>query len=291
MLVLPSSLFQKKGTMSVQAMSWAIKQKIATDAPARHVLLILANYAGADGEDAFPSVDRISGDTGLSERTVRSKLALLSELGLIEPGNQAIAAAKGYRPDRRPVVYNMRFDRWKIEHALPRKDGVHMAHPERNGVQLMHERGAALSVTGCDSCTQTIKEPSRNRNTPLIPQGGKVEDIQSRAFEAFWQAYPSYRRSGGKEKVRRSFEKAVKADGLERVISGLRACVEIWPSDKNDPNCRLVPMISTWINGRRYNDDRDAIATNFKSTPRGSASTQANANLNALFDEIDGIQS
>lgn len=93
--------------MSVQAMSWALEQQRITEAPARHVLLCLANYAHADGSAAFPSQAKLAADTGLNERTVRSRLAQLELLGLIRRGNQAIAAAHIAREDRRPVVYDL----------------------------------------------------------------------------------------------------------------------------------------------------------------------------------------
>ncbi|WP_259647760.1 helix-turn-helix domain-containing protein, partial [Pseudomonas amygdali] len=90
-------------------MSWALQIPRATlsDSSARHVLLCLANYAGTDGRGAFPSATTLSEDTGLSERTVRSKLELLRASELIVPGNQALAAVYIERHDRRPVVYDL----------------------------------------------------------------------------------------------------------------------------------------------------------------------------------------
>ncbi|MCP5916342.1 helix-turn-helix domain-containing protein, partial [Klebsiella pneumoniae] len=74
--------------MSVQAMSWALSLPIQSlkDSSARHVLLCLANYAGSNGAGAFPSAKTLTDDTGLSERTVRIKLDLLEECGLIVRG-------------------------------------------------------------------------------------------------------------------------------------------------------------------------------------------------------------
>lgn len=121
-------------------MTWALEQQRVTDAPARHVLLCLANYAGPDGCGAFPSTATLARDTGLSERTVRAKLDALQAMGLIRPGNAAIVAAYIDRADRRPSCYDLLI-------------GVQQMHPaggtgcssRTNGVQLTTPRGAGAA--------------------------------------------------------------------------------------------------------------------------------------------------
>lgn len=125
--------------MSIQAMSWALAQRIVTSASGRHVLLCLANYAGEDGRNAFPSVARLCDDTGLSERAVRNNLRDLEELGVIKPGNQAIAAAFISRADRRPTVYDIDLSRGAEDAPRSRTGGTSF----QNGGHLVPERGAA----------------------------------------------------------------------------------------------------------------------------------------------------
>lgn len=129
--------------MSVQAMSWAMQMPKSTlgDASARHVLLCLANYAGQDGRGAFPSAEQLAEDTGLSERTVRYKLDLLEEMGLITRGNQAIAAAYIGRKDRITNVYDLQLKRGAV--AAP-GEGTGCSS-QQNGVQTTTERGAAVA--------------------------------------------------------------------------------------------------------------------------------------------------
>lgn len=168
--------------MSVQAMSWAIAQRIVTDPPARHVLLCLANYAGADGAAAFPSVARLVEDTGLSERTVRAKLDLLLEQGAIRPGNRAIVAAYIERADRRPMCFDLCMERG----AAPAPCAERGAAGASNGVQLVPERGAGAAPK------PSVNHPSEP-NTPLPP------NPEDEAFERAWAAYP--RRAGGNSKA------------------------------------------------------------------------------------------
>ena len=150
--------------MSVQAITWALEQQIVRDPTARHVLVCLANYAGKQGEAAFPSAASLAADTGLSERTVRSKLDSLEAAGAIVRGNQAIAAAYIARADRRPVCYDLCMSRPAI--AAPRGDergandaprsGETGCNSRSNGVQMAQERGAGAAPD--PSC-----KPSMNR--------------------------------------------------------------------------------------------------------------------------------
>jgi DNA-binding transcriptional ArsR family regulator len=124
-------------------MSWAMQMPKSTlgDASARHVLLCLANYAGQDGRGAFPSAEQLAEDTGLSERTVRYKLDLLEEMGLITRGNQAIAAAYIGRKDRITNVYDLQLKRGAA--AAP-GEGTGCSS-QQNGVQTTTARGAAVA--------------------------------------------------------------------------------------------------------------------------------------------------
>jgi len=125
-------------------MSWALSLPLQTlkDSSARHVLLCLANYAGSNGAGAFPSAKTLTDDTGLSERTVRIKLDLLEECGLIVRGNQALAAVYIDRHDRRPVVYDLMIKRGAV--VAPREN-VTGCSLGQNGVQPTTERGAATA--------------------------------------------------------------------------------------------------------------------------------------------------
>lgn len=146
--------------MSVQTMTWALKQQHITDATARYVLLCLANYAGPDGRGAFPSAGTLANDTGLSERTIRAKLDLLEQQGMIVRGNQAIAAAYIDRADRRPVCYDIVIQRGEAD--APRRERG--ANDAPNGVQLMQERGAGAAPN------PSINHQEENRS-PVVPAG------------------------------------------------------------------------------------------------------------------------
>ena len=66
--------------MSVQVSSWVWQHSKAKGA-ARLVLLALADHAGADGGDAYPSISRLCERCGLSERGVQDALRRLVASG------------------------------------------------------------------------------------------------------------------------------------------------------------------------------------------------------------------
>lgn len=147
--------------MSVEAMSWALRQQAITDPAARSVLFGLANHANHEGRHAFPSVNLLCRYTGLAPRTVKTKLKLLVELKLILKGNQRVAAAIIERADRRPTVYDLDLTKGLEPTPDPIGDeergaadaprdisppddprGAADAPRELNGVQMTTERGA-----------------------------------------------------------------------------------------------------------------------------------------------------
>lgn len=105
--------------MSIQAVSWALEDAVGldpvtggeVDVPAQcvAVLVALANRAGEDGRDAYPSVHRLAHAARKSERSVQRDLETLEELRIIRKGDQR--AVFRFRPDRRPTVWDLAMER------------------------------------------------------------------------------------------------------------------------------------------------------------------------------------
>lgn len=98
--------------MSIEAINWALTAapipRDRRDASSLAAVLIgLANHAGPDGTNAFPSVATLTQYTRLSERSVQNALRTLEELGLIRPGDPNIVAAHVRRADRRPRGWDL----------------------------------------------------------------------------------------------------------------------------------------------------------------------------------------
>lgn len=100
--------------MSWQASAWAMEKgkDYELDAVTRYVLLILANYADKEGNDIYPSLGTLEGDTGLSERTIRRHIKTLIDVGLLDYGDQDVVRNHPkIRADQRPKVYRFVFER------------------------------------------------------------------------------------------------------------------------------------------------------------------------------------
>lgn len=157
--------------MSVEAFSWALNSAPCHTSSQKLVLLALANHARPDGSSAFPSVATIKRYTLLSERTIRTMLDELEELGIIYPCDKKIVAAYIARHDRRPQGWNL---------ALGMVSEVQELHPEaergatddtngvqllQNGVQSTTERGAVVApkpyITVNEPYKENMSEASR----------------------------------------------------------------------------------------------------------------------------------
>ncbi len=69
--------------MSVQALTWVLEHSRAEHS-ARLVAIALANHAGTDGADAYPSIPTIAREARIGESTVRAAIEQLKDLGEIE---------------------------------------------------------------------------------------------------------------------------------------------------------------------------------------------------------------
>jgi hypothetical protein len=100
--------------VSVEAISWALNlapvpcDRGGKPNPAcKAVLIGLANHAGPDGKEAFPSEKTLVRYTCLAKRTVQTALDRLEAEGIIWPCDPAIVAAKIKRADRRPQGWDL----------------------------------------------------------------------------------------------------------------------------------------------------------------------------------------
>lgn len=126
--------------MSVQAMAWAIRQRKTTLPSARHLLLILGNYADVNGRSIFPSLEQLVEDTNYNRRTVQRLLRQLEQDGTAARDDQAIVAIHIKRPDRRPIGYRLLIDTQDIH-----RGGITPPRQRVTGRQYVPD-GAALTT-------------------------------------------------------------------------------------------------------------------------------------------------
>jgi Helix-turn-helix domain len=127
----------------------------------------MANYAGEDGLNCFPSIATLARNSRLSGRSVQRHITKLLETGLIRKGNQNIAAALIGRADRRPVVYDL---------MIPR--GVTQSPRSTDGVTPKTSRGDRRAERG-DTAVST-DPPSRSSIKPKSAKSDFREEYKQR---------------------------------------------------------------------------------------------------------------
>lgn len=202
--------------MSWQATSWAMcEASTHGDAQAKLVLICLANFARPDGTGAYPTVRSIVAMTEIPERSVRRKLALLKDMGLIRPGDQRLVA--GYSADKRPIVYDLvmkgaresgmseqqeqaRVTEANLEHSETVADmetGCHTDTPRgakpagrnTNGMPYRHPAGCHTDTSrGATVAPKPLNKNLNNNHPPIAPQGAKRKTIPDD-----WQPDPKTR--------------------------------------------------------------------------------------------------
>lgn len=258
-------------------MSWALEQRDIVDATARYVLLVLANYADKNGRGAFPSSSSISEDTGLSIRTVKYKLDHLLEIGVIRLGNQAIAGAYIDRHDRRPTVYDLCVERGAT--AAPgsergANDDATGCSSRQNGVQTTTERGAGAAPNPSINHQGTIKEPKAS----VADAPGAVR------FDRFWTLYP---RKVGKSAAEKSWRKLKVTDDLFDLMAKALAAWTV-STDWTKDGGQFIPHASTWLNGKRWEDELPQPAGHAPFASRRPASGP-DFNDTSWADDLGGL--
>lgn len=125
--------------MSVRASSWVWESSKARGS-AFLVLLALADHAGADGGDAFPSVHRLSVRCRVDERTVQRALASLLELGEI--------VVQDHATSKKPNRYRLTLR------------GDNLSPQTSNGGDIVSSGGGNLSAQGWQDAALTKSEAS-----------------------------------------------------------------------------------------------------------------------------------
>jgi Helix-turn-helix domain len=156
----------KERLVSIQAMAWAIEQQEVKDPVTRLVLICLSNYASADGTSAFPSINRLMNDTGLSERSVRRRLRQLEKMIMIRLGSKAVVAAKIKRTDRHPRAYDILIPRGAPQ--TPRTNS--RGQTDRSGGSNGPLRGVQQTP---DPSEGTIKDPVQDFVKDFTKRFGK----------------------------------------------------------------------------------------------------------------------
>jgi hypothetical protein len=181
------------------------------------VYALIAGYADSETLTAFPSRETLAKRANCHVKTIDRAIAELVEIG---------ALTKQQRKNGDEYSSNL----YTIRRVPP---------------QMSPPRDTGVAGVGTPVGLPRDTDVPLTRTTELEPVN---KNQLTNEFEIFWSIYP---RRTGKQAAKASFEKAVKAVGLDKVMDGVRAL----SNDPNLPEEKFIPNPATWLNQGRWDDD------------------------------------
>lgn len=219
--------------MSVQAMGWVFENMPDTSAGAKLVLLSIANHCGADGKDAWPSLETLAKEARLSRRQA---IRCVNELA----ASGHIVVHKGGGPTRQGGATNL--------YEIP---GVVTGRHPVTRPEVVTSTTEPSDISGTEVVTPMSPEPRTNR-----PEPSTVIDSD---FDRFWKTYP---RKVGKRTARAAFRRAALRASLDQILGGAAR----YRDDRNRDEA-FTAHPTTWLNRDGWADDPEPARSNGKPPP------------------------
>lgn len=131
---------------------------------------------------------------------------------------------------------------------------------------LIPEQNASVMLAPCEQGAGDLLDLARSREERREEERRDGDD-GSRHFDSFWALYP---RKVAKQDAAKAWAKLKLKNGdFERVLAALAVAKQSdqWSKD----NGRFIPHASTWLNGKRFEDDHHAGAGSRADDPCAGA--------------------
>jgi len=187
------------------------------------ILLVIADHASDDGDNAWPSQQTIATRASCNVRTVQRSINELVTKGYLWIEKRAGGSAN-CRDDRRPHRYTIVLKKLRDDKTPPRKE-------KRGDIDDANE---ATITTSTGRLSRPMKHPIE---TPKETPG---------EFNLFWNNYP---RKTAKGAARKAWDKLTAEDQQEAITAAARFAA--------DPNREetFTPHPATWLNAERWLDE------------------------------------
>jgi hypothetical protein len=217
-----------------------------------HLITYVDDYGRGDARPAiirgacFPLRDRVS------NKDIEAGICGLADIGCVSL----------YNVDGRPYLCLPGWDehqrvRQKVSKYPSPEDADPIYHNAADGCELP-QSAARIQNPNPESRIQNPNPESRIQNpNPESRRAQAHEDD----FERFWSMYP---RKEGKQKAKTAFAKVdVDIDTLLDALSDHKKSAQ-WTKN----NGEFIPHASTWLNGRRWEDQ---MSQNYDKVPKGAS--------------------
>ena len=260
-------------SLTAQKLRWL--EQVARDADLRpsaaRLAIVMSGLINRETGDAWPSIDHLAAELGMSRRGVQKAVESLVERGYLErdlgggrklsnryklriPGDKGRTPVHGFDPKQRTPVHG---------NSDKQRTAVH---------PLEAERANGRSDKGRTPVHPTpFKETNEDRDLSLsLSDSQKSSTAKAKStdpnFGEFWQHYP---RKAGRKNAERAFAKAVKdgTDPRDIIAGSMRYAAE---RDGQEP--RFTKHPATWLNGGHWEDE---------PTPQGANPRQADRRMTA----------
>ena len=224
--------------MSLDATRWAWCLNVT---PSQKLLLLSLADRADEHHRCWPSLTRLSKDTGLDERTINTALRQLCEDGLVV---RVETPGRGY-------TYTLIGVSGREDNAPANIAPTSKVYPPQNCTPCKNAPPPPSKLQGTppQNCISHHKKESTNESTKNLPsRAGAREDVP-RDFEAFWKAFP---KKTGKKAALKAWKNARDKPGIDVILAAIehqRASPQ-WQRDGG----QYIPNPATWLNQGRWED-------------------------------------
>lgn len=235
--------------MSVQASSWAWAVK-GLPPHLKLTLLAIADACNSDGY-GYPGQERIAGQVGCSDRQIRSNVAALARMDLLD-----VIHRPGDGSGRRSNAYQLQLEKTEATGSLEggATGSLAQGQPEvERGGNRKFEGGQPEAQT---SYERQIERQIRTSDThsALRAPGGGEKQLQKTGFDRFWDAWPEGQRKRGRQTALGAWQShhlEAKADMIIADVLNRVRHDEQWLRG-------YAPMPQTYLRGARWEDELGA---------------------------------
>jgi hypothetical protein len=227
----------------------------------------LADIGNDDGTSIYPSVAYMAWLLGRSTRAVQDSLSKLRKLGVL------ITVSGGRGGRHKSTEYRL------SEADLPKRDSWKTTQLVR-GLQKETTQFATQNHAVYDIKPRSLRHKTTKPTSykPLVTVSRTVSEPQADAivasfdtpedhFDEFWKAYP---KRVGKVTAKKAWAKTGANECFLEVISG----VEKWKASVQWSESQFIPYPSTFLNGRRWEDEVPLNGGRKNGRPGDSAEEQ-----------------
>ena len=185
---------------------------------------------------------------------------------------RAIVSMMYHQIQRREEISAVRAESARAKHS--KADGENDLHMQSSAKGVQSPANDVQSSAMQEQSPATITNTITNTNIispPIVPPLRGGNDVQKERFAQFWEAYP---RKSNKERTRQIWKKLNPSEELlDKMLSALESHKQSdqWTRDGG----AFIPHPSTWLNGKRWEDDMTPRATTSAPKVKGQPTSSS----------------